>query len=226
MWKAISLRIIDIVPLQMPNNIEEVFVKVKGYAGYEVSNLGNIRSVYTGKIMKAHTVRGEYLQIGLTQNGKQKNFMVHRLVAEAFLPNPENKPCVDHIDTIRTNNVVTNLRWVTHKENSNNELSRKHYSDAKTEWWKDESRREWMSESKKGEKNPNWGKKFSQEYIEKIIQHRRKKVYQYTIDGVLVAEYESCNEATRINGFSTGNLSRACRNGGIRYGYRWSYDRV
>ena len=50
----------------------------------------------------------------------RKNCLIHRLVAEAFLPNPENKSCVDHIDGDRTNNSLTNLRWVTFKENSNN----------------------------------------------------------------------------------------------------------
>ncbi len=58
---------------------------------------------------------------------------IYIAVARTFLPNPENKPQVDHIDTNRRNNVVTNLRWVTNKENMNNEITRKHCSDAMKE---------------------------------------------------------------------------------------------
>ena len=69
------------------------------------------------------------------KNGKTKTIYTHKLVAEAFIPNPENKPCIDHINTIKTDNTVwlnedgsvnyekTNLRWVTYKENSNNPLT-------------------------------------------------------------------------------------------------------
>ena len=59
-----------------------------------------------------------YHQVGLS--GSRKTAFVHRLVAEAFLPNPENKPCVDHINGNRADNRIENLRWVTHKENCNN----------------------------------------------------------------------------------------------------------
>ena len=75
----------------------------KGFTGFREANLSNAHS--------------GYLQVGL---GGCKAVLVHRLVAEAFIPNPENKPCVDHIDGNKTNNGVENLRWVSHKENSNN----------------------------------------------------------------------------------------------------------
>ena len=199
---------------------------VVGHEGYEVSDCGEIKNTKTNRLLKSSLDTGGYEKVMLYNNGKRYSKSIHILVAKAFIPNPENKPCVDHIDTIRTNNAVTNLRWVTHKENSNNELSRKHYSDAKTEWWKDESRREWMSESKKGEKNPNFGKKFTKEEIEKRIEPLKKKVYQYTLDGVLVAEYESVKEAATINGYDRGNLSRSCRSGRISYGNIWSYEKI
>lgn len=62
-------------------------------------------------------------------------FKVHRAVAELFIPNPENKQCVDHIDTDRHNNAVWNLRWCTQKENCNNPLTKKHISDTQREVW-------------------------------------------------------------------------------------------
>ena len=80
---------------------------------FEVSNCGRVR--VNGKIVEPYINHG-YLHIS--------GFDIHRAVAELFIPNPENKPCVDHINTIRTDNRVANLRWVTHKENMNNRLTK------------------------------------------------------------------------------------------------------
>lgn len=117
----------------------EIWKPVKGYEGlYEVSNKGNVRSVdryvmygnrycfLKGKPKKAFPNSMGYLRAMLHKNKKGKNYFVHRLVAEAFIPNPNNLPCIDHIDRNYLNNSVDNLRWCTQKENCNNPLTREY----------------------------------------------------------------------------------------------------
>lgn len=102
---------------------------VLDYRGlYQVSNLGRVKSLnynHTGqeRILKARFQSKGYKVVNLYKNRKTKRFLVHRLVAQAFLPNPENKECVDHINTIKTDNNVKNLRWCSYKENINNPLT-------------------------------------------------------------------------------------------------------
>ena len=84
---------------------------------YEVSSLGNVRNKKTKRILKP-TLRGGYAVIGLCKNSKGKTIPIHRLVAIAFIPNPDNKPQVNHIDKVRNNNCIKNLEWMTSKENN------------------------------------------------------------------------------------------------------------
>ena len=84
---------------------------------YEVSNFGNVRNYKTGRILKPGKNQSGYLQIGLYKNRKVKKFLVHRLVAIAFLPNPENLPEVNHKDENKGNNNVENLEWCDRKYN-------------------------------------------------------------------------------------------------------------
>lgn len=95
---------------------------------YQVSSLGRVKSLNylrTGKerIMKTAKNSDGYPHLLL----KGKDYKIHRLVAETFIPNPDNKPCVDHINTDRSNNRVENLRWCTQKENCNNQISKTNY---------------------------------------------------------------------------------------------------
>ena len=85
---------------------------------YEVSDQGRIRRKSTHKIINPGVTEQGYCRIRLrTKERTYKNFRVHRLVALAFIPNPENKPEVDHINHIRNDNRACNLRWLTHTEN-------------------------------------------------------------------------------------------------------------
>jgi hypothetical protein len=101
----------------------EMWLPVKGYEGiYEVSSLGSIVSTagrYFGCRIgsKGVTKQDRYIKVYLTKNRKSTWFKVHRLVADHFIPNPENKPEVNHIDGDRANNSVDNLEWCTRSEN-------------------------------------------------------------------------------------------------------------
>ena len=114
----------------------EIWKDVPGYVGlYQISNYGRVKSVFRNeicgnmnrkrneKILKP-SLRKRYYFVSLSKNGIKYNAVIHRLVAAAFIPNPENKPCIDHIDGNRTNNHADNLRWVTVKENQNNPITK------------------------------------------------------------------------------------------------------
>ena len=88
---------------------------------YEISTLGRVRRIGKRNLTKGHSDKLGYVVVALPINNKRTNFRVHRLVAQAFIPNPENKEQVDHIDGNRANNRVENLRWVTAEENANNQ---------------------------------------------------------------------------------------------------------
>lgn len=99
----------------------EQWKDIKGYEGlYQVSNLGRVKSFYNGKeqIMKGAKRRG-YPSVKLTKDKKEKWWTIHRLVAEAFIPNPDNLPMINHKNEIKTDNRVENLEWCTAKYNTN-----------------------------------------------------------------------------------------------------------
>ena len=193
--------------------MEEIWKDIEDYEGYQVSNLGRVRSLdrynsrgywIKGCILKPIMDKKGYLTVGLSKNNQRKAFKVHRLVALHFIPNIENKPEIDHINTIKTDNTVflnedgsvnydkTNLRWVTPKENSNNPLSIVN-----------------KSESKKGIKN-----------------HRHQPVLQYDKDGNFIREWDTMTEAeTTLN--ITHKIHYVCQ--GKRKtcgGYIWKYKRT
>lgn len=93
--------------------------KVKDFNLYSVSDQGNIRNDKTGRILKGGLDTYGYPQVILCKNGSRINRKIHRIVAETFISNPDNKPQINHIDGDKTNNEVSNLEWCTNQENQN-----------------------------------------------------------------------------------------------------------
>ncbi|HCC04014.1 MAG TPA: hypothetical protein DEP51_04060 [Clostridiales bacterium] len=128
----------------------ETWKEIKNYEGfYEVSSLGRVRSLtryvkqknnskkkIAGKILKPIPNKNGYLMVTLSKDCKGKRYFVHRLVADAFILNKNNKKEVNHIDENPKNNKVNNLEWVTHLENSNYGTRGKRISKNLKEWCK------------------------------------------------------------------------------------------
>ena len=137
------------------DNKMEKWKEIKNFESlYEVSDIGNVRNKKTKKLISKRCDKDGYEIVNLYNLGKIKTAKVHRLVAEAFLENIENKPCVDHINTIKNDNRLENLRWCTYKENSNNILTKDHLKQG----------------IRKGENHPFYGKHLSEETKRKLSE--------------------------------------------------------
>lgn len=168
----------------------EIWKTIKDYPNYQVSNLGRVKSLNYGKekILKNNKDKDSYFQIALSKEGKVKVFKVHRLVASAFLPNPDNLPQVNHKDENKTNNCVDNLEWCTGRYNNNYGTHNERMAKAKS--------LSILQFTKQGEFVKKWSSamqverelKFYQGNISKCCKGKYKSVYGF------IWRYEEINE--------------------------------
>lgn len=191
-----------------------------GYPDYEVSNFGRVKSLnYKGSgkegILKQSKIRSGYLKVTLCKNKKHKDFTAHRIVALAFIPNPENLPCVNHKDENKENNHVDNLEFCTHEYNLKYGTRLEKISEKRKGFRFTEEAIQKMSNSHKG-------KKQSLEVINKIKEKNSKAVLQYTKEGVFIREWVSTITASKQ--LKIHHISECC-NGKRKTcgGFVWRY---
>lgn len=96
----------------------EIYKDIDEFNNYQVTSWGRVFNKETGRFVALVENEKGYFRVDLWSDGSRKHCKVHRLVAEAFIPNPEKKPQVNHIDGNKQNNSITNLEWVTNAENA------------------------------------------------------------------------------------------------------------
>lgn len=172
---------------------------VPGYEGlYEVSNTGNVKSLIKNNIIKSFINKKGYRLVSLSKNGIIKKFSVHRLAAQAFIPNPDNLPMVNHKDEDKTNNSVDNLEWCDAKYNNNYGTANIRRSETLiknrycTGLSKEESKKKYYQENKEKireqhreymkvyrEKNKEKIREQNREYYEKNKEKKREQFREY-----------------------------------------------
>lgn len=195
--------------------MNEVWKDVVHYEGlYEVSNLGRIRNKNTQQIKEQHsnynkkTGNGGYMFVTLYKHNKSKREYVHRLVAMAFIPNPDNLPHVNHKDEVKTNNEVSNLEWCTAQYNN----SYGNHTKKATETMKQNGTYEKFSERMKID-NPNKG-----QYRGGYNSYARKVI----CDGIVYDCLKDCAEYYDINygtfrGYLSNYMPKRFRELGLSY---------
>lgn len=178
--------------------MEEVWKDIPDYEGYyQVSNLGKIKRLPRHKptdkrkthnnIRKPRLAENGYFRINLSKDNSVKWFGIHRLVALAFIPNPDNLPVINHKDENKQNNRVDNLEWCTHQYNREYGTARERQQKTRAANPNDKTARKLV-----GEKNS-------------------KAILQYSLSGKMIARYKSLSEASVATGVHISTIVRQCK---------------
>ena len=193
--------------------MEEIWKNIEGYPNYQVSNMGRIKRLSTGyyrrteKILKPQLQNNGYLHIKLSQKDKTKCILVHRLVAQVFIPNPNNLPQVNHINEDKKDNRVENLEWCTQKYNIN-------YGNG-------------ISKRVKTNKENGTYKKIG-EINSKI---RSKSILQFSKDNSFIRRWDCIMDVQRELGYDNKQICSCLKNRqktakGFKWVYADDYERI
>ena len=186
----------------------EIYAPIEGFPDYLITSHGRVFSLKHGKMkeLKHGKTRHGYMLVTLSKNGKQYTKTVHRLVARAFISNPENKTDINHIDEDKTNNHVLNLEWMTHKENLNHGT-------------RNERARQKNSITHKG-------KKLSEQTKAKmsgVNNYHARAVIGFKINGCEIKYYKFMSECKK-DGYDTPSISKCCKGERKSHkGFEWYY---
>jgi len=172
---------------------------IANHPEYEINRNGVVRTKSNKRVIKQRINNTGYYTVFLSFSNRRKEF-VHRLLAIAFIPNPQNKPCVNHIDNDRTNNDLSNLEWVTKQENT-----------------------DWMIKQGRNKRTKEWLQRLHDTQADKFY----KAVIATHIETGEVTEFKSVN-SVREKGFYPGNVCSCCQKKygvlkNVYRGYAWSY---
>lgn len=191
---------------------ETIFRPVPGYERlYSVSNKGDVLSHRTGKLLAPKKNNSGYLRVTLCRGkDNHRTFGIHRLVAKAFIPNPTNKPTVNHINEVKTDNRVENLEWATNAE-QNAHGTRTARAIAHTDWGKRTTKIDYDAVAKRHDYQ---------------AQHMcGRKCVEVSKDGELIGVYRSQREAAEACGVHTSKVS-ACVNGNRKQTKGYTFRRI
>lgn len=185
--------------------VYETWKEIPNYEGiYEISTRGFIRTISKRLQKTPYITNKGYLAIDLYKNKKRKKHLIHRLIAETFISNPNNYPCVNHKDGNKLNNDINNLEWCTQKYN--------------------------MQEAARlGLLNTWCGKLFGKNHPNYKFRGKwktQKPIYQCDLEGVILKRFNSCEEAKRETNIEASHISECCNNKRkTAGGYIWKYEK-